>query len=300
MRVTRKHFTAAAASLLVVAQIGCVTTGDEPLLKQDDSLLKKNISKKEPTFLERLPLIGKKNEVPEPYPNPVKLAATWTPDTLIQTGRTPTRGFGGRIFFYDERSRPVPVEGTLTIHGFDDSAASPEESLKRFVFTPEQFTRHFGQSDLGASYSIWVPWDAVGGEQKKISLVTSFTPVDGTPIQGVPSTLLLPGKDTDLRTSEEVALFSPQYREYLAATQNAATPTSGLTTTTIRRRRPDPVSIESKKRPAITIPRRSSGGQLIAGQNGTQSFDLEMRRRPTGPVRSSILPASAELPLQAE
>jgi hypothetical protein len=144
-----------------------------------------------------------------------------------------------------------------------------------------------------------VPWDAVGGEQKKISLVTSFTPEGGAPIQGVPATLLLPGKDTDLRTSEEVAMYSPQYREYLAATQNAATPTSGLTTTTIRRRRPDPVNFDSKQ-PAITIPRRSPGGQLIAGQDGTQSFDLEMRRRPTGPVRSRILPASAQLPLEAK
>ena len=81
------------------------------------------------------------------------------------------RGFGGRFFFYDEKSRPVPVDGTLIVHGFDDTADTPEDRVKRFEFTPEQFTRHFSQTDLGASYSVWVPWDAIGGDQRRISLV---------------------------------------------------------------------------------------------------------------------------------
>ena len=289
MRVTRRHFAATAASLLTCAQLGCITTPDR-------SLLQNNLGNSEPTLLERLPLIGKKKKdgPPEPYPNPVKIAATWTPDTLIQTGRTPTRGFGGRVFFYDEKSRPVPVEGTLTVHGFDDSGGDPENDMKRFVFTPEQFTRHFGQSDLGASYSVWIPWDAVGGSQKKISLVTSFLTAKGESIQGIPATLLLPGKDTNLKTSEEVAMYSPQYQEYLAATRSSSPPTTGLTTTTIRRRRPEPAGTD----PGITIPSRRQSGQLIAGQSGTRSFDLEMTQRPTRPTRPTILPASAELPLQ--
>jgi len=286
MRLTRRNFTTTIASILAGAQIGCITTPDRTLLQN-------NLSQKDPTLLERLPLVNKlkkKEEGPVPYPNPVKLAATWTPDTLIQTGRTPTRGFGGRVFFYDEKSRPVPVEGTLTIHGFDDSAASPEEGVKRFVFTPEQFTRHFGQTDLGASYSIWIPWDAVGGDQKRISLVTSFATESGVTIQGIPATLLLPGKDTNLNSADEVAVFSPQYQDYLAATQSGSTPTTGLTTTTIRRRRPSPVGIE----PPVTIPSRQ---QLLAEKNQTQSFDLQPNRRRSPARRTTILPASAEAPL---
>lgn len=292
MRVSRRQFTTAAASLLACAQVGCITT-------PDGSLLAKNVGKKQPSLLERLPLVGKKkdDEVPEPYPNPVKLAATWTPDTLIQVGRTPTRGFGGRVFFYDEKSRPVPVEGTLTVHGFDDSAASPEEGVKRFIFTPEQFTRHYGQSDLGASYSIWIPWDAAGGPQRKISLVTSFQTAQGVAIQGIPATLLLPGNDTNLESGEAVANFSPQYQQYLDATRSAATPSSGLTTTTIRRRRPSR-SLEPSQ-PAISIPSRSEAEDMIAGKvSGARSFDLETVRRPAGPSRSTIMPASAELPIQ--
>ena len=87
---------------------------------------------------------------------------------MVETGRTPTRGFGGRVLFYDEKSRPVPVEGSLMVHGFDDSSEDPEEGVNRFAFTSEQFTRHFSQSDLGASYSIWIPWDAIGGDQKRV------------------------------------------------------------------------------------------------------------------------------------
>ena len=133
------------------------------------------------SLLNRLPWRGggKADEEPQPYPQPVKMAATWTPDTLVQTGRTPTRGFGGRVFFYNEKSQPVPVDGTLIVHGFDDSNKTDQRQLKRFEFTPEQFTRHFSQSDLGASYSVWIPWDAVGGDQQRISLVASFKPSKG-------------------------------------------------------------------------------------------------------------------------
>lgn len=291
MRVTRKQFTIAVASLLAGVSVGCVTTSD-------GMLVRKPVSEKQPSLLERMPFVGKKKDnIPEPYPNPVKIAATWTPDTLVQVGRTPTRGFGGRVFFYDEKSRPVPVEGTLMVHGFDDSSSSPEDSAKRFVFTPEQFTRHFGQSDLGASYSVWIPWDAVGGEQRKISLVTSFQTAKGETIQGIPATLLLPGKETDFESTDDVAKFSKQYQDYLAATHSVTNSGTGLTTTTIRRRRPDPMGREFGS-PAITIPSRSINGQMIAGESGTRSFDLQMQPRPTGPSRATVMPASAIMPTE--
>lgn len=122
---------------ITAGSVGCSTFGKKPVA--DDR-----------SFFEKMPLIGKKKDVenPDPYPNPVKMAATWTPDTLVQSGRTPTRGFGGRVFFYDEKSRAVPVEGTLIVHGFDDSQGVERSETKRFEFTPEQFTRHYSQSDL--------------------------------------------------------------------------------------------------------------------------------------------------------
>ncbi len=93
------------------------------------------------------------------------MVAIWTEDTLVQPGKTVTRGFGGRIYFYNEKSQAIPVEGELIVYGYDDSSAASAHSLtsnveatKKFAFTPEQFTQHFSQSDLGASYSIWIPW----------------------------------------------------------------------------------------------------------------------------------------------
>ena len=190
MRVTRRRFNVAAASLLIFGPVGCASMSDKTASNNK-------------SLLDRMPWSSSKNEVPEPYPNPVKLAATWTPDTLVQTGRTPTRGFGGRLFFYDEKSRPVPVDGSLIVHGFDDHADDPKNSVKRFEFTPEQFTRHFSQTDLGASYSVWIPWDAIGGDQRRISLVASFKTAEGKTVQGIPATIVLPGRtSTDSESAE--------------------------------------------------------------------------------------------------
>lgn len=137
---------------------------------------------------------SKKEEPPEPYPNPVKMATTWTPDTLTTVGKTPTRGFGGRVFFYNEKSQPVPVEGELMIVGYAESdRPDVPPQVKRFGFKPEQFTQHFSQSDFGASYSFWIPWDADGGTQQRITLVPSFTSMEGKTIQGTPTAVLLPG-----------------------------------------------------------------------------------------------------------
>ncbi len=37
-------------------------------------------------------------------------------------GKPVTRGFGGRIYFYNDRSQAVPVDGELVVYGFDDTA----------------------------------------------------------------------------------------------------------------------------------------------------------------------------------
>lgn len=170
---------------------------------------------------------SKDKDQPEPYPNPTRMAATWTPDTLVQTGRTPTRGFGGRLFFYDEKTKAVPVEGELTVHAFADSVNGEQGEVKRYHFTAEQFTSHFSQTDLGASYSVWIPWDAVGGEHTRISLVPSFRTASGRLVQGEQAVVALPGR----RTSVENIASKPTAATILEATRKDAK--SGLVTTTI-------------------------------------------------------------------
>ncbi|MEM9825804.1 MAG: hypothetical protein AAF958_04410 [Planctomycetota bacterium] len=209
-----------------VSLCGCVTTG-----KPNADPSKR--------FFDDWPLVGNKDADPAPYPKPAKMAATWTPDSLIRSGHTPTRGFGGRLYFYDEKSKPVPVEGTLIVHGFDDTDDSGDQQSRRFEFTPEQFTRHFSQSDLGASYSVWIPWDAVGGNQKRISLVASFRTKAGHAIQGVPATVLLPGPTPKRDEDDIAARWSPEYRKYRDAFDTGKSRANMLTTTIGGKRSPN-------------------------------------------------------------
>jgi len=131
------------------------------------------------------------------YPPPANLVAIWTPATLDTPGKPSIRGFGGRIFFYNDSSQAVPVEGQLVVYAYNDSGKSlPSKTPdKRFAFKPEQLTSHFTPGNLGASYSIWLPWDPVGGPQAEISLVPVFTAVSGQVVMGQSSKNLLAGRE---------------------------------------------------------------------------------------------------------
>ncbi len=286
MQVSRRFFSAVAASTIASAGVGCVSG-------PSNNLFSKRPTSKEGSFLDSIPFVGNKDRMPEPYPNPVKLAVTWTPDTIIQTGRTPTRGFGGRVFFYDDKSKSVPVEGTLVVHGFDDSTDVGESGAKRFEFTPEQFTRHFSQGDLGASYSIWIPWDAIGGDQKRISLVTSFKSTSGKPIQGIPATLMLPGSKPAEPEEDNLARMSPQYQQYVQASNTGGTRKTGLTTTTIRRPANSRSTQNMPTKPPINIPGFQKSETQVATGSRTPSLSVEMLQRPS---RSNVMPVSAQSP----
>src|SRR5262245_6439845 len=55
------------------------------------------------------------------YAVPTKMAVIWAPAVLNQPGQVPTRGFGGRVYFYDASNSPVAVEGQLVVYGYDDT-----------------------------------------------------------------------------------------------------------------------------------------------------------------------------------
>lgn len=209
---------------------------------------------------------SKKDKKPEPYPNPARMAATWTPDTLVQTGRTPTRGFGGRLFFYDDKTKAVPVDGELTVHAFAETSDGSQGEVKRYHFTAEQFTQHFSQTDIGASYSVWIPWDAVGGDQTRVSLVPSFKAKSGRMVQGEQALVGLPGK----RNNEEKIAARPTAANILEASRGDGQ--SGLVTTTIPVR-----SGLVRDRAASSMPERKPfGAEAIAKDTKPklQSFDV--------------------------
>lgn len=127
---------------------------------------------------------------------PMKVVAVWT-DTVLTQGLAPaTRGFGGRVMFYAvEGGKPIKVRGTLTVYAFDETGRDVESTKpdRKFIFTPEQFEKHYSKSALGHSYSVWLPWDAAGGPLREISLLVRFQPENGTAVVGDPAKQHLPG-----------------------------------------------------------------------------------------------------------
>lgn len=151
------------------------------------------------------------------YQKPQRIAVIWSPDVMTVPGQPAMRGFGGRLYFYNEKSVAVPVKGELMIYGYEEPAPNvgltpnkaPEKKTvpdKKFKFTPEQFAERFSKSDLGASYSIWIPWDEAGGNVKRVSLIPIFRMEDEQVVYGDPAELTLPG-----RTPEAVMARSQSY-----------------------------------------------------------------------------------------
>jgi hypothetical protein len=132
------------------------------------------------------------------YQNPQRLAVIWSPDVMTMPGKPAARGFGGRIYFYNEKSVPVPVKGELIVYGYEEITAGNEEKKsapdKKFKFEKEQFAERFSKTDLGASYSVWIPWDDAGGPIKRITLIPIFKMEDGNLVHGDAAELTLPGK----------------------------------------------------------------------------------------------------------
>lgn len=127
---------------------------------------------------------------------PMKVAAIWT-DTVLNVANQPSkRGFGGRLMFYaSEGGKPIKVEGTLHVYAFDESDRDTEKVKpdRKYVFTTEQFEKHYSKSALGHSYSVWIPWDDAGGPRREISLLVRFMPTNGAVVIGEASRQLLPG-----------------------------------------------------------------------------------------------------------
>ena len=168
------------------------------------------------------------------FETPTHMIAVWSPDVLSQPNKPPTRGFGGRFYFYNDKNRAVPVEGQLVVYGYDDvhNPHQPGEPQRKFVFTPDQFASHQSPSDLGPSYSVWIPWDAAGGDQAQVSLVPVFTATSGKIVMGQQAMNVLPGPTkanaVDPFLQQQPQQFSSQTQMQFPAARNSA-PHQGVT-----------------------------------------------------------------------
>ena len=143
--------------------------------------------------------VGLEPEKPEPVV-PERMVVTWVDTTLSTVGKNPQRGFGGKLMFFEKASEdPVRVEGNLVVYAFDETDRPDHEThpTRKYIFPVEQFARHESDSSLGPAYSVWLPWDEVGGQQRNISLIAKFEPKDGPVVLGEQTRHLLPGVNID-------------------------------------------------------------------------------------------------------
>jgi hypothetical protein len=127
---------------------------------------------------------------------PVRMVGTWTDTILTKQGQKPQRGFGGRIMFYEkDEDKPILVDGQLVVYAFDETGRDPTDNkpTRRYVFPAEQIPQHMSKSEIGASYSFWLPWDEAGGPRTQVSLICRFEPTDGPIITSEQTKHLLPG-----------------------------------------------------------------------------------------------------------
>lgn len=127
---------------------------------------------------------------------PVRMAVIWKEKLLQTSGRPAVRGFTGRLYFYDHHDNPVQVDGELTVYGYDDSDGIRKEVADRkYVFPADKFSGRYSQSEIGHSYTVWIPWEQHGGIRKAITLVPLFQTQSGQMVQGVANRVALTGRD---------------------------------------------------------------------------------------------------------
>ncbi len=141
----------------------------------------------------------KKSDAKVEYGQPERMAVIWTDTTASANGVADVRGFGGRIYFYDKAGNPTRVDGELSIYAFDDTTDEQKMSADRvYKFRQEEWQGHFSETQLGPSYSIWLPWDKVGGDRKTIALMPIFKSADKSIVKSGQSINVLNGKTPPL------------------------------------------------------------------------------------------------------
>lgn len=186
---------------------------------------------------------------------PERVVATWVDTVRQQAGAKPERGFGGRVYFYDRGADPILVNGRLVVYAFDETgrAATDHKPTRRYVFPADRLARHMSETEIGTSYSVWLPWGGTEGPTTNVSLIARFEPTDGGGLIVSDQTRQrLPGRDVLSAPGDETLLASPPERTRVrqaafdeapaepapikTANAEPAEPRRRLSTTTIRRR----------------------------------------------------------------
>lgn len=209
----------------------------------------------EPT-LEKMKLFG--GEKPPQVPD--RMMAIWTDTVLHQPQQPGVRGFGGRVYFYrGEKPDPIVVDGGLVVYAFDgdDVSASANKPEKKYVLTADQFAEHMSYTDLGPSYSVWLPWDEIGGPNRQLSLIARFEGRNGGVVLSKPMVKLLPGvgkyiKDAAAGSPSEVIQAAGQQPQSGASANSQIAQAGHLEATSVPAGEGSRLP-SSSRRPSLTI-----------------------------------------------
>lgn len=147
---------------------------------------------------------------------PTRVSAIWSETTLQQPGRPGIRGIGGRVMFYKSQNKdPIIVDGTLTVYAYDKTVKKNVEPARKYVFPADQLARHYSKSDLGHTYSFWLPWGKTDGPPKQLTLIARFEPIGGGAVLSDPANQHLPGISPEPHESPR-ASGEPPSDPYLA------------------------------------------------------------------------------------
>jgi hypothetical protein len=136
---------------------------------------------------------------------PTKVVGNWVDAVHYQEGKKPQRGFGGKLLFYDnEGDAPILVDGELIVYAFNEQGRASTDNMptRRYVFPTSELTKLMSVSELGAGYSVWLPWDEAGGPEAEVSLICRFSPKAGPVLVSEQTRQLLPGSKTSTAVAD--------------------------------------------------------------------------------------------------
>ena len=133
-----------------------------------------------------------------------RVQAFWTDTVLQDNGHPIARGFAGRVHLYNRSSEEsVQATGTITIFTFDDEKKTKKPQYT-WEFDETQIVKIQKKTDLGWSYSFWIPWES-GSDPKNCSVVVRYTSPKGRHIISPSARVRLPAlpKNPDLQRSQQ-------------------------------------------------------------------------------------------------
>ena len=195
----------------------------------------------------------KKDDLP-PVERPAKIVAIWANSVFNEPGMGPTRGLGGRVYFYNAKHKPVRVDGELTVFLYDDTSEGDrekQEATRRVTFSADEVAEKYTPTEFGPSYSFWLPWDTVGGERAQLSIIPVFNGKSGEMLVGEQARYLLPGKSPAVVGEHEQEGVIPASFE----DQNKVSNALQLNSSTIKL----PPSMQRRVRRKTTLARQQNG-----------------------------------------